>query len=132
MPRSLSLSAHGQQQARQALYRLSLTQKALAEERGVASWSTVSRFFNGKSIDRLIFQDICHILNLNWQTVIQPPPDALPLPPNLALSPILPPRCTPFSNPTPSLLATPSLPEFSSASHGLSFKRNICLRFSEG
>ena len=74
MSRSLTLSADGQQQARQALERCSLTQKALSEERGVASWSTVNRFFNGKPVDRLIFQEICHILGLDWESVVLLPP----------------------------------------------------------
>jgi len=68
--RSLQLSEHGQQQARRALMYLGLTQKAIANERAIASWSTVNKFFNGKPIDRFIFQEICDLLELDWQTVI--------------------------------------------------------------
>jgi len=60
--RSLQLSEHGQQQARRALMYLGLTQKAIATELAIASWSTVNRFFNGKPVDRFIFQEICEIL----------------------------------------------------------------------
>ncbi|MEM8545787.1 MAG: hypothetical protein AAGF66_17540, partial [Cyanobacteria bacterium P01_H01_bin.119] len=68
--RSLQLSEPGQQQARQALTYLGLTQKALAYEQAIASWSTVSKFFNGKPVDRFIFQEICEVLELDWQSVI--------------------------------------------------------------
>ncbi len=68
--RSLHLSKQGQQQARQALMHLGLTQKAIAYERAIASWSTVNKFFNGKPVDRFIFQEICEVLELDWQSVI--------------------------------------------------------------
>jgi hypothetical protein len=48
---------------------LGLTQKAIAYERAIASWSTVNKFFNGKPVDRFIFQEICDVLELDWQTV---------------------------------------------------------------
>ncbi|MEM8809970.1 MAG: hypothetical protein AAGF01_28465 [Cyanobacteria bacterium P01_G01_bin.38] len=69
--RSLTLSKTGQQLARQALVRNSLTQKALAAERHIASWSTINRFFNGKPVDRIIFQEICTVLNLDWSQVVE-------------------------------------------------------------
>lgn len=69
--RSLQLSEQGQQQARRALMYLGLTQKAIANERAIASWSTVNKFFNGKPIDRFIFQEICDELELDWQAVIE-------------------------------------------------------------
>jgi hypothetical protein len=40
--------------ARQALKRKGITQKAIANAR-IASWSTVSKFFNSKPIDRFPF-----------------------------------------------------------------------------
>jgi Tfp pilus assembly protein PilV len=67
--RSLRLSATGQQQARRALLLQNLTQKAIANEQVIASWSTVNRFFNGKPVDRFIFQEICQVLELDWQEV---------------------------------------------------------------
>ncbi len=73
MPRSsLTASAEGTQQARKALKRLSLTQKALVDERGVASWSTVNNFFNGKPVQREIFMTICEELDLKWQDIVMP------------------------------------------------------------
>jgi hypothetical protein len=71
--RSLKLSQPGQQQARQALLVRNLTQKAVATELAIASWSTVSKFFNGKPVDRFIFQEICEALNLDWQEVVAKP-----------------------------------------------------------
>ncbi|MGG6238589.1 hypothetical protein ACQ4N7_08090 [Nodosilinea sp. AN01ver1] len=41
-----------------------LTQKAIAYELALASWSTVNKFFNGKPVDRFIFQEICTALGL--------------------------------------------------------------------
>ena len=61
----------GQQRARQALERKSLTQKAIANELAIASWSTVNKFFNGKPVDRFIFQEICDALNLDWAEVVE-------------------------------------------------------------
>ncbi|MEA5466867.1 helix-turn-helix domain-containing protein [Leptothoe sp. PORK10 BA2] len=69
--RSLQLSESGQREARQALVRNSLTQKALAEERHIASWSTINKFFNGKPVDRIIFQEICQALGLEWEDVVR-------------------------------------------------------------
>lgn len=73
MPKSsLTASAEGTQQARKALKRLSLTQTALVNERGVASWSTVNNFFNGKPVQREIFIAICEELDLKWQDIVMP------------------------------------------------------------
>lgn len=69
--RSLQLSKEGQQQARQALLVRSLTQKAIANELAIAAWSTVNKFFNGKPVDRFIFQEICEVLNLDWEDVVE-------------------------------------------------------------
>ncbi|MEH2134928.1 MAG: DUF4384 domain-containing protein [Nostoc sp.] len=67
---SLIASPSGTQRARQALRRLNLTQRALVNERGIASWSTVNNFFNGKPVKREIFMEICEELNLNWQDIV--------------------------------------------------------------
>jgi transcriptional regulator with XRE-family HTH domain len=71
--RSLTASADGIQRAKRALKRKSLTQKAIAIELGIASRSTVSNFFNGHPVDRLIFQEICTALDLEWSTVVEAP-----------------------------------------------------------
>ena len=79
--RSLQLSEVGQQQARQALLVRNLTQKAIANELAIASWSTVNKFFNGKPVDRFIFQEICHVLELEWEEVVENGESLNPTPP---------------------------------------------------
>lgn len=69
MSRSLQASPSGIERAKQALVRKSLTQKAIANELGVASWATVNKFFNGRPVDRFIFQEICRVLDLDWEAI---------------------------------------------------------------
>lgn len=73
MARSLVASSAGIKQARIALERQNLTQMALVNERGIASWSTINNFFNGKPVQRQIFIEICSELNLNWQDIALSP-----------------------------------------------------------
>lgn len=83
--RSLTASPAGIERAKRALVRKQLTQKAIAQELGIASWATVNKFFNGKGIDRFIFQSICDALDLDWQDVVLLPsePDPpVPRPPD--------------------------------------------------
>jgi hypothetical protein len=96
--RSLRASIIGIQRARQALERRSLIQRSLVDE-GIASWSTINKFFTGKSVARDIFLEICHRLDLDWEEVVgvparavaveqaPPPPqtDCLEAPPHPAL-----------------------------------------------
>jgi hypothetical protein len=70
--RSLRASETGIQRARQALARRNLIQKSLAEE-GLASWSTINNFFNGKVVLRSIFLEICHRLDLDWEAIAETP-----------------------------------------------------------
>lgn len=70
--RSLSCSPQGIQQAKRALIRYSLTQKALAEELGVTR-QPVGKFFTGKPVDRNLFVQICERLDLEWEEVIAEP-----------------------------------------------------------
>jgi hypothetical protein len=56
-----------------ALERRNLTQKAIAYELEVASWSTVSKFFNRKPVDRANFIAICQTLNLDWKDIAAVP-----------------------------------------------------------
>ncbi|MGI2906267.1 NACHT domain-containing protein [Tolypothrix sp. VBCCA 56010] len=72
MKRSLVASLEGIKRARVALKRQKLTQKALAYEFAIASWATVSKFFNGKPIDRNLFLEICERLDLDWQDIAAP------------------------------------------------------------
>ena len=67
--RSLRASQEGIQRAKRALKRENLTQKALSSEMAIASWSTISKFFNSKPVDRLIFQEICKMLDLDWSDI---------------------------------------------------------------
>jgi DNA-binding Xre family transcriptional regulator len=69
MARSLKASEQGIEKAKKALIRNNYTQVALAKEVALASWATISKFFNGKGIDRRIFQEICHFLDLDWQEI---------------------------------------------------------------
>lgn len=75
--RSLSASPQGQEKLRKALERQNLTQMALVNERGIASWSTINRFFNGKPVKRELFIEICNELNLNWQDIATFPEEEL-------------------------------------------------------
>ncbi|MEC4812227.1 MAG: hypothetical protein SAK29_02955, partial [Scytonema sp. PMC 1069.18] len=72
MSRSLVASPEGIKRAKLALKRHSLTQKALAYEFAIASWTTVSKFFNGKPIDRNLFLEICDRLDLDWSDIAAP------------------------------------------------------------
>jgi transcriptional regulator with XRE-family HTH domain len=67
--RSLQASPEGIKKAQTALIRQSLTQNALAEELQI-SRSTVSKFFNGHPVDRLSFEEICNVLDLDWVSVV--------------------------------------------------------------
>ena len=70
---TLGASEKGIEIAKTALNRACLTQKALAEELGIAR-STVSKFFNGRNVDRYVFIDtICHRLSLDWNEIVQRP-----------------------------------------------------------
>ncbi len=70
---TLRASKAGIEKAKAALIRECLTQKALAEELGIAR-STVSKFFNGGTVERYIFIDtICHKLGLKWNEIVQRP-----------------------------------------------------------
>lgn len=71
---SLKASSKGIETAKKALNSRGLTQKALAQklEKGR---STISKFFNGKPVERYIFEEICERLNLNWEDIFEPPPE---------------------------------------------------------
>lgn len=69
--RSLQASAKGISKAEAALIRNSLTQQGLAGELGI-SRQPVTKFFQGKAVDRYIFVTICEKLNLNWEDIVKP------------------------------------------------------------
>ncbi|MBD0263290.1 MAG: NACHT domain-containing protein, partial [Tolypothrix sp. Co-bin9] len=66
--RSLQASVEGIKKARSALIRNSLTQQQLADELNI-SRQPISKFFQGKPIERYIFQEICIRLDLNWEII---------------------------------------------------------------
>ncbi len=47
-----------------------LNQRALAEDIGLAR-STVSNFLTGKPVDRVVFEEVCDRLSLNWQKIAE-------------------------------------------------------------
>jgi predicted NACHT family NTPase len=69
--RSLQASAKGISKADAALIRNSFTQQGLAGELGI-SRQPVTKFFQGKAVDRYIFVTICEKLNLNWEDIVKP------------------------------------------------------------
>ncbi len=69
---SLKASSQGIEAANKALLCNGLTQKALAENLGI-SRSTISKFFNGKNVDRYVFEEICQRLDLKWEDIFAPP-----------------------------------------------------------
>ena len=78
--RSLNASPQGQEKLRKALERRNLTQKSLSYEGdvdGIAAWSTINRFFNGKPVQRQLFIRICDELNLDWQDIATFPEEEL-------------------------------------------------------
>lgn len=66
--RSLQASAEGIKKAQAALIRNALTQQALADELSI-SRQPVSKFFQGKAVDRYIFVTICEKLGLEWNEI---------------------------------------------------------------
>ncbi|MBE9125300.1 MULTISPECIES: NACHT domain-containing protein [unclassified Coleofasciculus] len=70
--RSLQASQDGIKKAQRALIRYSLTQRALAADLGI-SRQPVGKFFTGKPVDRNLFAEICHRLDLEWEKVIVQP-----------------------------------------------------------
>ncbi|MBD2492194.1 DUF4384 domain-containing protein [Aulosira sp. FACHB-615] len=70
MPRrTLVASPKGIEKAKYALVRKNWTQQALADDIQVASWATISKFFNGIPISYTIFTEICTMLELDWQDI---------------------------------------------------------------
>ncbi|KST66568.1 NACHT domain-containing protein [Mastigocoleus testarum] len=69
---SLKASKKGIEAAKKALLRNGLTQKALGETLEI-SRSTISKFFNGKTVERYVFEEICKRLNLNREETFEPP-----------------------------------------------------------
>ncbi|WP_017652959.1 NACHT domain-containing protein [Fortiea contorta] len=67
--RSLQASTEGINKAKAALISHSLTQQGLAGELGI-SRQPITKFFQGKPIDRYIFVTICEKLDLDWEEIV--------------------------------------------------------------
>lgn len=72
--RSLQVSQEGIKEAKKAFTRTGLTQKQLADRVDCKSRQTISKFFQGKSVDSYIFREICFQLDLDWEKIAAPEP----------------------------------------------------------
>ena len=68
MSRSLRASEAGIKQIRKAMKQGGFTQKALAEALGI-SRSVITVLFRGEAIDRSNFEELCKLLELDWQDI---------------------------------------------------------------
>lgn len=71
--RSLTASSQGRKIAKQAFERRGITQNDLAMEVGLSTRQSVWKFFSGKPVDRIVFLEICHFLNLDWEEIADLP-----------------------------------------------------------
>jgi predicted NACHT family NTPase len=69
--RSLQASSEGIRKARQAFKRKGWTQEYLATEVGLETRQPIWKFFSGKPVERQVFHEICLVLNINPEEVIQ-------------------------------------------------------------
>ena len=69
--RSLQASSEGIRKARQAFKRKGWTQENLANEVGLETRQPIWKFFSGKPVERQVFHEICQILNINSEEIIQ-------------------------------------------------------------
>lgn len=76
--RSLQASPAGIQQAKRAFSLLGWTQDNLAAEVNLKTRQPIWRFFTGKPVDRQVFMEICHILDLEWRDIALNPPTEPP------------------------------------------------------
>jgi predicted NACHT family NTPase len=71
--RSLQASAEGIRKAKYAFKLKGWTQEYLASEIGLDTRQPIWKFFSGKPIERYVFQEICHVLDLNPEEIVQQP-----------------------------------------------------------
>ena len=69
--RSLQASAEGIIKAKQAFKYKGWTQEYLASEVGLETRQPIWKFFSGKSVDRQVFHEICFILNLDPEDIVE-------------------------------------------------------------
>lgn len=66
--KSLQVTLENKKAAKDALIGLGITQKQLSIRKNI-SLSTISKFFNCKPVDRVLFVQICETLSLDWQVI---------------------------------------------------------------
>ncbi len=71
--RSLKASPAGIQRAKRAFALTGWTQEDLATEVNLKTRQPIWRFFTGQPVDRQIFMEICHRLDLEWREVAEHP-----------------------------------------------------------
>jgi predicted NACHT family NTPase len=69
--RSLQASSEGIRKAKQAFKIKGWTQEYLANEVGLETRQPIWKFFSGKPVERQVFNEICLILNINPDEVVQ-------------------------------------------------------------
>ncbi len=84
--RSLQASPAGIQRAKRAFTLKGWTQENLAAEVNLKTRQPVWRFFTGQPVDRQVFMETCHILDLDWREIAATPPAAF-LDPGESLDP---------------------------------------------
>jgi predicted NACHT family NTPase len=75
--RLLTASKSGQEKAKKAFERKGWTQEYLAGEVGLETRQSIWKFFSGRPIERHIFIDICHSLDLDWEEIAYPSGESL-------------------------------------------------------
>jgi predicted NACHT family NTPase len=78
--RSLQASPVGIQRAKRAFALKGWTQENLAGEVNLKTRQPIWRLFTGQPVDRQIFMDVCHILDLEWREIASNPPEDFPDP----------------------------------------------------
>ncbi|MDA0674717.1 MAG: NTPase (NACHT family), partial [Cyanobacteria bacterium] len=81
--RSLRASAAGIQRVKRGFALKGWTQDNLAAEVNLKTRQPIWRLFTGQPIDRQVFMDVCHILDLDWREIADHPPAEFPDPGDL-------------------------------------------------
>ncbi len=71
---SLRASEEGIRKAKQAFKVTELTHEQLAAEIGLKTRASIGKFFNGGSVERHIFREICFRLELHWEEIAETEP----------------------------------------------------------
>ncbi|GAA6623630.1 NACHT domain-containing protein [Scytonema sp. NUACC26] len=75
--RSLQASTEGIRKAKYAFKLKGWTQEYLASEVGLDTRQPIWKFFSGKPVERYVFHEICHLLDLNLEEIVQQPDEEL-------------------------------------------------------